>query len=65
MLPNNRVLTLRSSLAEVEHIDLPATLVDATVNPMAPIVINTVTLRAAQVVLRDASLQLRAPLSIA
>lgn len=38
---------------------------DATVNLMAPIVINTVTLRAAQVVLSDAALPLRAPLSVA
>ena len=38
---------------------------DATANLMAPIVINTVTLRAAQVVLSDASLPLRAPLSVA
>lgn len=37
--------------------------VDATVNLLAPIVINTVTLRAAQVVL-DADLPLRSPLPV-
>jgi flagellar assembly factor FliW len=42
-----------------------ASVADATVNLMAPIVINTVTLRAAQVVLSDAALPLRAPLSVA
>lgn len=42
-----------------------ASVAEATVNLMAPIVINTVTLRAAQVVLSDAALPLRAPLSVA
>lgn len=41
-----------------------ASVAEATVNLLAPIVINTVTLRAAQVVLSDPSLQLRAPLIV-
>ncbi len=42
-----------------------ASVADATVNLLAPIVVNTVTLRAAQVVLSDAALPLRAALSVA
>ena len=41
-----------------------ASVAEATVNLLAPIVVNTVTLRAAQVVLNDPSLPLRAPLIV-
>ncbi len=41
-----------------------ASIAEATVNLLAPIVINTVTLHAAQVVLSDPSLPLRAPLPV-
>ncbi len=42
-----------------------ASIADATANLMAPIIVNTVTLRAAQVVLSDPELPLRASLSAA
>jgi len=46
-------------------VNVGASVADATANLLAPVVINTVTLRAAQVVLSDAELPLRAPLSVA